>query len=73
MTSPAKNPAAFTTKTAIPATHGGTTIPNPPLPDAKPKITMGVWEETYVGSKQFNAKVGGKPLPDWSGLDPSTI
>ena len=49
MTSPAKNPAASTT--AVPATPGGTTIPNPPPPDAKPKIKMGVWEETYVGSK----------------------
>ena len=73
MTSPAKNPAAFTTGTAVPATPGGTTIPNPPPPDVKPKIMMGAWEETYVGSKQFNAKVGGKPLPDWSGLDLSSI
>ena len=73
MTSPAKDPAAFTTGTNVPATPGGTTTTNPPSPDAKPKITMGTWEETYVGSKQFNAKVGGKPLPDWSGLDPSAI
>ena len=74
MSTPAKtNPAAFTTGAGVPTTPGGTTIPNPPPPDTKPKITMGVWEETYVGSKQFNAKVGGKPLPDWSGLDPSAI
>ena len=73
MTSPAKNPASFTTGTNVPATPGGTTTTNPPPPDTKPKITMGTWEETYVGSKQFNAKVGGKPLPDWSGLDPTSI
>ncbi len=34
-----------------------------------PKLTMGTWEETYNGSGVFNALVGGRPKPDWSGLD----
>ncbi len=34
-----------------------------------PAIIMGTWEETYPGSGVFNALVGGRPKPDWSGLE----
>ena len=34
-----------------------------------PTLIMGTWEETYKGSGVFNALVGGRPKPDWSGLD----
>ena len=34
-----------------------------------PQLIMGTWEETYKGSGVFNALVGGRPKPDWSGLD----
>ena len=38
-----------------------------------PSLIMGTWLETYPGSKQFNALMGGIPLVDWSGLDPKHL
>ena len=38
-----------------------------------PTLIMGTWMETYPGSKQYNALMGGRPLADWSGLDPAYV
>ena len=37
--------------------------------ETMPLIIMGTWQETYDRSGVFNALVGGRPKPDWSGLD----
>ena len=34
-----------------------------------PDPTMGVYSESYPGSKEWSASSGGVPLRDWSGLD----
>ena len=39
------------------------------IANALPNMIMGEWEETYPGSGDFNALMGGQPLADWTGLD----
>ena len=46
----------------------GTKSNAPPPPPIPPDPLMGSCEETYTGSKKYYYVFGGKPKPDWSGL-----
>lgn len=47
------------------------TPPPPTTPITPPSPKMGTVIETYPGSGYWSAVLGGTPLHDWSGLDPS--
>ncbi len=51
------------------STPSNVTAALPPAPPPSPPI-MGSVHETYLGSGVYNFKLGGKPLADWTGLDP---
>ena len=44
-------------------------VPPPPRPVKPPNPIMGTSEETYPGSRIFYLVFGGKPKPDWSGIE----
>ena len=45
--------------------------PSANMPPAPPNPKMGRYEESYANAGDWYAISGGKPLPDWSGLDTS--
>ena len=44
-------------------------VPPPPPPVRPQNPIMGTSEETYSGSRTFYLVFGGKPKPDWSGIE----
>ena len=65
------SPSRTVPNTPVPNTPA-TTPGLPPPPRVPNKILiMGKWEETFIGSGEYNARMGGVSLADWSGLDPN--
>ena len=44
-------------------------IPPPPPPVRPPNPIMGTSEETYPGSRTYYLVFGGKPRPNWTGIE----